>query len=50
MKCWVCKKKINYATEVPYTDGTKEKTRVVCEQCYPSLKFDACGFVEVKRV
>jgi len=50
MKCWVCKQKVNRVTRVSYTDGIKEKGRDVCGDCYPKLKFNACHFVEVKRI
>jgi len=50
MKCWVCKKIINRATRVNYCDGIKAKTRDVCEDCYPRLKFNECRFVVVKKI
>ncbi len=50
MRCWVCKTRITRASRVNYTDGIKDKGRDVCDDCYKHLKFNACHFVEVKRV
>lgn len=56
MKCWVCKQKVNRVSRVSYLmmlpngEPLKSKTRDVCGDCYPKLKFNACHFVEVKRL